>query len=74
MKAKILLIIGPTAVGKSSILERALGDFPELVDIITCTTRPMRTGESEGHSRGSAQLRSSLERNGGAASYSSVGE
>lgn len=49
MKPKILLIIGPTAVGKSSILERALGDFPELVDIVTCTTRPMRKGESEGH-------------------------
>lgn len=46
---KMLLIIGPTAVGKSSILERALSDYPMLVDIITYTTRPMRGGESEGH-------------------------
>src|SRR4051794_2073706 len=46
---KMVLIIGPTAVGKSSILERALSDHPQLVDIITYTTRPMRAGESEGH-------------------------
>ena len=45
---KILLIIGPTAVGKSSIIDRALRDFPFLCDIITYTSRPMRTGESEG--------------------------
>ena len=49
MKTKILLIIGPTAVGKSSILEKALAEYSQLVDIITYTTRPMRTGESEGH-------------------------
>src|ERR1700679_3042260 len=48
-KAKLLLIIGPTAVGKSSILDRALQDFQQLVDIITYTARPMRHGESEGH-------------------------
>jgi guanylate kinase len=47
--AKLLLIIGPTAVGKSSLLERALTDYPQLVDIITYTTRPMRAGESEGN-------------------------
>jgi guanylate kinase len=44
----MLFLIGPTAVGKSSILERALADYPMLVDIITYTTRPMREGESEG--------------------------
>jgi guanylate kinase len=48
-KTKALLIIGPTAVGKSSLLERALKDHPMLVDIITYTTRPMRAGESEGN-------------------------
>lgn len=46
---KMVIIIGPTAVGKSSILEHALRDFPELCDIITFTTRPMRNGESEGN-------------------------
>jgi len=49
MKSPILLIIGPTAVGKSSVLERALKDFPQLVDIITYTTRTPRSGESEGN-------------------------
>jgi guanylate kinase len=48
-KAKLLLIIGPTAVGKSSIIEKALEDFPQLVDLITYTTRKMRAGEFEGN-------------------------
>jgi guanylate kinase len=48
-KVRLLLIIGPTAVGKSSIIEKALLDFPKLHDIITYTTRPMRGGESEGN-------------------------
>lgn len=48
MKRKTLLIIGPTAVGKSSLLGRALLEFPQLVDIITYTTRAPRAGEKEG--------------------------
>lgn len=46
---KLLLIIGPTAVGKSSIIDRALNDYPHLVDLITYTTRGMRAGETEGN-------------------------
>ena len=49
-KARLLLIIGPTAVGKSTIIGRALKDFPEsLYDLITYTTRDRRSGESEGN-------------------------
>lgn len=48
-KVRLLLIIGPTAVGKSSIIEKALADFPRLHDVITYTTRKMRAGESEGN-------------------------
>lgn len=48
MKRKTLLIIGPTAVGKSTLLGRALSDYPIFLDIITYTTRPPRTGEQEG--------------------------
>jgi len=48
-QTQLLLIIGPTAVGKSSIIDRALNDYPHLVDIITYTTRNMRAGESEGN-------------------------
>jgi guanylate kinase len=49
MKTRLLIIIGPTAVGKSSIIDRALKDYPQLRDIITYTARPMRAGETEGH-------------------------
>lgn len=48
-KQPALLLIGPTAVGKSSLLDRALQEFPRLCDIITYTTRAQRRGESEGH-------------------------
>lgn len=49
MKPRIVLIIGPTAVGKSSMLDKALKEFPRLRDIVTYTTRPARAGESEGN-------------------------
>lgn len=48
-KNKILLIIGPTAVGKSTLLGRALEEFPQLIDIITYTARAPRSGEAEGN-------------------------
>lgn len=48
MKKRTLLIIGPTAVGKSTLLGRALLDYPILCDIITYTTREPRSGEKEG--------------------------
>lgn len=47
-RSKILMFIGPTAVGKSSLLGRALKDYPQLIDIITYTTRAPRSGETEG--------------------------
>lgn len=47
-KKRTLLIIGPTAVGKSTLLGRALLDYPVLLDIITYTTRDPRSGEKEG--------------------------
>ncbi len=45
----MIILVGPSAVGKSTFLTRALEDFPQLVDTITCTTRSMRPGESEGN-------------------------
>jgi guanylate kinase len=47
-KNRTLLIIGPTAVGKSTLLGRALTEYPILLDIITYTTREPRPGEKEG--------------------------
>lgn len=48
-KQPMILLIGPSGVGKSSFLDRALQDFPQLRDTITYTTRAMRQGESEGN-------------------------
>lgn len=50
MKNKRLLIIlvGPSGVGKSTFLTRVLKDWPHFCDIITYTSRQMRHGEKEG--------------------------
>lgn len=47
-RLRMLLVIGPTAVGKSTLLGRAIGEFPRLKDVITYTTRDPRPGEEEG--------------------------
>jgi guanylate kinase len=47
-KRPMILLIGPSGVGKSSFLDKALVDFPVLRDTITYTTRAMRKGESQG--------------------------
>lgn len=44
----LIMIAGPTAVGKSSFIERLLKDFPQFWDLITYTTRSPRAGESQG--------------------------
>lgn len=46
---KMCIVIGPTAVGKSRMIDDLLRDYPQLCDIITYTTRQMRGGESEGN-------------------------
>ena len=48
MKQPMVILIGPSGVGKSSFLEQALRDFSQLRDTVTFTTRAMRLGESEG--------------------------
>lgn len=48
-KKPMIILLGPSGVGKSTLLERALRDFPSLVDTVTFTTRSMRPGESEGN-------------------------
>lgn len=44
----MMILVGPSGVGKSSFLDRALEEIPSIMDIITYTTRSMRTGEEEG--------------------------
>lgn len=49
MKTRLIIVAAPSGAGKSSFVEKISAEDPRLVDIITYTTREMRTGESEGH-------------------------
>lgn len=45
---KVVVISGPSGVGKTTILRRILHDLPHLVPSISATTRPPRAGEIDG--------------------------
>lgn len=45
---KIIIVAGPSAVGKSTFVDKITSENSQLVDIITYTTRDKREGESEG--------------------------
>jgi guanylate kinase len=45
---QLVVISGPSGVGKSTILRRLLADLPQLVPSISATTRPPRAGEQNG--------------------------
>jgi len=45
---KIVVISGPSGVGKTTILRTLLAHLPQLVPSISATTRPPRTGERDG--------------------------
>lgn len=45
----MIIVVGPSGVGKSSFVELICKEFPQLVDTVTYTTRGMRPGESEGN-------------------------
>jgi len=45
---KLVVISGPSGVGKTTLLRRLLADLPDLVPSISATTRPPRAGEREG--------------------------
>ncbi|MPM70288.1 Guanylate kinase [bioreactor metagenome] len=44
----IIVLSGPSGVGKSTLVGRVRREMPELQFSISCTTRPPRTGESHG--------------------------
>ncbi len=45
---KMIIVAGPSGVGKSSFVDKIITEYTELVDIKTYTTRLVREGESEG--------------------------
>jgi len=45
---KLVVISGPSGVGKTTLLRRLLADLPTLVPSVSATTRPPRAGEQDG--------------------------
>jgi guanylate kinase len=44
----LFILVGPSGAGKTTLMKRALQDFPDLRKYVTCTTREPRPGEVEG--------------------------
>lgn len=44
----LFVISGPSAVGKTTIVNQLLDKNPELSRVLTCTTRPIRESEQDG--------------------------
>jgi guanylate kinase len=48
-QGNILVVTGPSGVGKGTITERILTEVPNLAKSVSVTTREKRAGETEGH-------------------------
>jgi guanylate kinase len=48
MKTKMILVAAPSGAGKSSFLDLIVKELTSLEDVVTYTTRSMRSNESEG--------------------------
>ncbi len=48
MSGKMIVICAPSGTGKSTLLGRLKADVPDLAWSVSCTTRPMRSGEVHG--------------------------
>jgi len=45
---QLVVISGPSGVGKTTVLRRLLADLPQLIPSVSATTRPPRAGERDG--------------------------
>lgn len=45
---KLFVIMGKSATGKDSLYQKIVEDFPDLKEVVTYTTRPIRAGETYG--------------------------
>jgi guanylate kinase len=45
---QLVVISGPSGVGKTTLLRRLLADLPQLIPSVSATTRPPRAGERDG--------------------------
>ena len=45
---KLIVIVAPSGSGKSTLIEKIKIKYPTLVESVSCTTRPCRTGEENG--------------------------
>lgn len=48
MSGRLIIISAPSGTGKTSVIERFLKTHPNRIHSISCTTRPMRKGETDG--------------------------
>ncbi len=44
----MIIVVGPSGVGKSTLVDKIVAENTILFDTVTCTTRAMRKGEREG--------------------------
>lgn len=50
MKGKLIVISGPSGVGKSTVVKQVMAQLPNLHFSVSATTRPQRPGEVDGKS------------------------
>lgn len=48
MSGKMIVICAPSGTGKSTLINRLKSDHPQLEWSVSCTTRPIRSGEVDG--------------------------
>ncbi len=48
MKGKLIVLTGPSGVGKTTVANQLLEDLPNLTKLVTYTTRQPREGEEDG--------------------------